>query len=254
MSSRTWTPAALSFERRALSGACWRVVEAQHTVSTLKLVDTLAEQALLEGLIEQTKPSRAARVPAPPLPAGDAISLRFALSARLALPPRRHDGHLLRVGAGRHGHGRDVFARLLFFAESPATPWPANAGEFTAFSARFATRRGLDLMRPPLAAEEAWTHPTDYTACQALADAARAAEFEVIRYRSVRDPARGANIAILACPAFKAAEPVERQTWRIQLGASGAHALCEYPGARLGFTREVFAADPRIAAPTWERG
>ena len=43
-------------ERRRLSGACWRVVEAQHKVSTLKLVDTLAEQTLLEGLIEQTKP------------------------------------------------------------------------------------------------------------------------------------------------------------------------------------------------------
>src|SRR6185295_2574229 len=57
MSSRTWTPAALSSKRRALSGVCWRVVEAQHKVSTLKLVDTLDEQALLENLIEQTKPS-----------------------------------------------------------------------------------------------------------------------------------------------------------------------------------------------------
>ena len=56
MSSPIWTPAALSSERRALSGTCWRVVEAQHKVSTLKLVDTLAEQALLEGLIELSKP------------------------------------------------------------------------------------------------------------------------------------------------------------------------------------------------------
>src|SRR3954449_10967826 len=57
MSSRTWTPAALSSERRTLSGLCWRVVEAQHRVSTLKLVDTLAEQELLERLIEETKPA-----------------------------------------------------------------------------------------------------------------------------------------------------------------------------------------------------
>ena len=56
MSSRTWTLAALSSERRALSGTCWRVVEAQHKVSTLKLVDRLDEQALLENLIEETKP------------------------------------------------------------------------------------------------------------------------------------------------------------------------------------------------------
>jgi hypothetical protein len=32
------------------------VVEAQHHVSTLKLVDTAEEQGLLEALIEQTKP------------------------------------------------------------------------------------------------------------------------------------------------------------------------------------------------------
>ena len=39
-----------------MAGRCWRVVEAQHVVSTLKLVDTLAEQALLEDLLEETKP------------------------------------------------------------------------------------------------------------------------------------------------------------------------------------------------------
>jgi hypothetical protein len=27
-----------------------------------------------------------------------------------------------------------AFHRLLFFAESPATPWPQNASQFTAFS------------------------------------------------------------------------------------------------------------------------
>ena len=56
MSSNTWTPAALSSEARALSGTCWRLVEAQHRVSTLKLVDTVEEQSVLEDLIQNTKP------------------------------------------------------------------------------------------------------------------------------------------------------------------------------------------------------
>ena len=56
MPSTTWRRAALSSNARALSGLCWRIVEAQHHVSTLKLVDTLDEQRLLEGLIEGTKP------------------------------------------------------------------------------------------------------------------------------------------------------------------------------------------------------
>ena len=52
-----WTPAALSSEARPLSGRCWRVVEAQHVVSTLKLVDTLDEQELLERLLDRSKPA-----------------------------------------------------------------------------------------------------------------------------------------------------------------------------------------------------
>ena len=48
MSSSTSTPAALSSDARALAGICWRLVEAQYHVSTLKLVDSVAEQELIE--------------------------------------------------------------------------------------------------------------------------------------------------------------------------------------------------------------
>src|SRR5258708_33330890 len=56
MSSNTSTPGAPSSEARPLSGTCWRLVEAQHHVSTLKLVDSLDEQQFLEDLIEGSKP------------------------------------------------------------------------------------------------------------------------------------------------------------------------------------------------------
>jgi hypothetical protein len=49
MSSNTWTPDALSSEFRALTGRCWRAVEAQHYVSTLKLTDTQEEQSRLRS-------------------------------------------------------------------------------------------------------------------------------------------------------------------------------------------------------------
>jgi hypothetical protein len=41
------TKATLSAHAR--SGICWRPVEAQHQVSTLRLLDSVAEQELLEG-------------------------------------------------------------------------------------------------------------------------------------------------------------------------------------------------------------
>src|SRR4051794_33376689 len=196
MSSRTWTPAALSSERRTLSGLCWRVVEAQHRVSTLKLVDTLAEQEVLERLIEETKPA------VPP----ECAHLHYLLATPFRYgAPYPLGSRFRRAGLtpGVYYASAKVataiaeiaFYRLLFFAESPDTPWPQNAGEFTAFSIRYASRRALDLTAPPLSRDKAaWTDPIDYARCQALADAARKAEADVIKYQSVRDPGHGANL------------------------------------------------------------
>ena len=146
-----------------------------------------------------------------------------------------------------------AFHRLLFYADSPGTPWPADAGDYTAFSVRFRTRAALDLTRPPFEAERArWTHPTEYAPCQTLADAAREAAVDVLRYPSARDPV-GVNVALLTCRAFTVREPIERQTWRLGLNAHGVRALCDFPDARLEFTRETFATDPRISGLRWER-
>jgi hypothetical protein len=146
-----------------------------------------------------------------------------------------------------------AFHRLLFFADSASTPWPADAGDYTAFSARFRTRTGLDLTVPPFDAQRArWTHPTEYGPCQALAGAARDAGVEALRYASARD-AGGVNVALLTCRAFAVREPTEHQTWRLSLNAHGVRAVCDFSDARLEFTRDAFAADPRIRALRWER-
>jgi hypothetical protein len=257
MSSTTWTPGALWRERRRRSGSCWRVVEAQHRVSTMKLVDTLDEQAALEELLERTKP---------PIPA-DCRRLHYLL-----FTPFRY-GAPYPVGSRfrRAGFTPGVFYasettstaiaemsfhRLLFYADSPGTPWPRDAGEYTVFSVSYASKTALDLTLAPLNRDrEAWTHRTDYNACQALADDARAAGFDVLRYESARDPDPdgGVNIALLSCGAFTSRGPRARQTWRLYLSPSGVRAICDAPRQRLGFGRDAFDADPRIASLAWER-
>lgn len=255
MSSSTWTPAALSSEARPRSGTCWRLVEAQHTVSTLKLVDTVEEQALLEALVEETKPAL------PP----ECEGLHYLLATPFRYGAARPAGSRFRRAGLTEGVfyaaeapatavAEIVFWRLLFFAESPATPWPANAAEYTAFSVAWATRKAIDLTKGRLARDEAqWTHLTDYTACQALADVARTAKVDVIRYRSVRDPLAGHNLALLTARAFARKKPVGQQTWHIRLSEAGAQALCEQPKAGITFDRTAFAADPRIARLRWQR-
>lgn len=254
MPSRTWTPAALSSERRRLSGTCWRAVESQHRVSTMKLVDTLEEQGVLEQVLERSKPL------VPP----ECRHLHYLLSTpfRYGSPypsgsrfrrPGLTPGVLYASSAASTAVAEAVFHRLLFFADSPATPWPQNPGEQTVFSARFRTAAALDLLREPFGADrECWEHRSDYSACQDFAAAAREAGIDVLRYGSARVPG-GVNYALLVCKAFASPQPVERQTWRIHLGAAGARAVCDFPDARLAFGRDAFAADPRVASLAWER-
>lgn len=257
MSSATWTPAALSRERRRLAGSCWRVVESQHHVSTMKLVDTVEEQEALELLIEATKP------PVPP----DCQGLDYLLFTPFRYGAPYPNGSRFRRAGFTPGVfyasatpstaiAEMAFHRLLFFADSPDTPWPMNAGEYTAFSVPFAAAAALDLTKAPLAGDRAlWADPVDYAPCQQLADQARSVNVEVLRYESVRDPVTpaGINIAILTCRAFAARKPAARQRWHIHLGPHGARAMCDFPEQRRGFSCDAFAHDPRIAAMRWQR-
>ncbi len=220
----------------------------------MKIVDTLAEQARLEELLEHSKPA------VPP----ECRHLHYLLFTpfRYGAPyPRGSRFRRAGLTPGVFYASQTVitavaemaFYRLLFFADSPATPWPVNAIEHTVFQTRFRTSRGLDLVAPPFDRDRArWTHPCDYSACQQLADDARTAGVDVIRYGSARDPG-GVNLALLTCAAFSVTAPLERETWRLHLDSRGARAVCAHPERRLAFDRDAFAADPRIAGLHWKR-
>jgi hypothetical protein len=247
MSLPILTPAALRSEAQPRSGTCWRLVEAQHLVSTMKLVDTLEEQALLEEEIERTKP------PGPPECAG--LHYLLATPFRYGRYPGnsrfRREGYSPGVFYASEeaatAVAETVFYRLLFFAESANTPFPRNPLEFTGFEATYSVPQAVDLTAPPLSErEEDWTRLADYSACLDLVDAAREAEIALIRYRSVRDPERRANLALLSCTAFSAPNPLTWATWRIAFSEHGAIAICDRPGQRLGFSWQQFAADPRL--------
>src|SRR5262245_14709100 len=255
MSSIISTRDELSSNRKTASGRCWRVVEAQNQISTTKLTDTSAEQHALELLIEKTKP---------PVPA-ECRHLNFLLSTpfRYGAPyPRgsrfRRAGFTPGVFYASERVDTAIaelcFLRLLFFSDSPDTKWPANAGEYTAFAAEYATTRSVDLTAPLFDSRSAvWMHPTDYEPCQALADIAREADIELIRYASVRDPEHYANLALLTCRGFANSEPVAHQTWQLLFGGNGARAVSGLQRRMLDFNRAAFVADPRIASMTWER-
>jgi hypothetical protein len=255
MSLTIWTPAEASSNARPLEGLCWRTVEAQHHISTTKLTDTAGEQQRLEELIDATKP---------PIPL-ECRGLDFLLFTPFRYSPYPTGSRFRRAGhtAGvfyaselaQTAIAEKAFYSLVTFADSPATPWPQNAGEYTVFAAEYKTERAIDLTEQPFARDrEIWTHPTHYEPCQDLADLSREARINLIRYQSVRDSPEGRNVALLACDAFAKATEVDRQTWRLQLSAAGVRAVCEMPHMLIDFDRDAFMTDPRIASMRWERG
>ena len=221
----------------------------------MKLVDSVDEQELLEDLIQASKP-------APPpecRPLHYLLSTPFRYGAAYPTGSRFRragltDGVFYASETPQTAVAEIAFYRLLFYAESPDRPWPANPAEYTAFSADYATRKAIDLTRGRYVKERArWTTLADYTSCQAFADVARQAGIEVIRYASVRDPGQGMTVALLTGWAFAKPRPTSLQTWHIRLSDAGAHAVCEAPRSRITFGRRTFVADGRISKLRWER-
>jgi hypothetical protein len=255
MSSSISTPAELLSNRRRAVGRGWRVVEAQHKVSTAKLTDTTAEQILLEELIENTKPN----IPS------ECRHLNFLLATPFRYGAPYPQGSRFRKpgltpGVLYASENVDTaiaelcFHRLLFYFDSPGTKWPEEAGEYTAFAFEYATASAIDLTHGPFdSRSEFWMHLNRYEACQELAELARQNDIDLIRYASVRDPRHKLNLAVLHCRVFARSEPVDRHTWRILIGRNGTRALCEMPAGSIDFDRDAFLPDQRIAAATWER-
>ncbi len=249
-----WIPDALRSEQKSVDKTYWRCVEAQHVVSTLQLVDTLEEQHLLEDILENTKP------PVPPICEG--LHYLYMTLFRYGLYP--HGSRFRKAGptSGVYYVSEEpstaiietAFHLLLFYVESPGTPFPTQPSEQTAFDVPVKTRTSIDLTAKPFSdANEIWTHPTDYEPCQQFEEAARAEDIQLIRYASVRDPDHKPNAAILTCNAFATTAPSQNQTWHLWFNKAGVHAICELQGVRFNVSPGDWHTDSRLNQFDWIR-
>lgn len=218
MSANTWTPTALASEFVGWEGAGWRAVEAQHKVATMGLVHgNVAAQAVLEDILEETKPL----LP----PAAEGLHWLLATPFRYRPLPggsrfRRRDDPGVFYGAEERetACAEAGYWRLRFWNESAFLGRQAKSISVTLFEFHAATQRALDLSKTPLSEDRnEWMLADDYSATQALADSARQAAAEVLRYESVRH-LNGRCLAILSPLAFRAvAEPFRnnQQSWSL---------------------------------------
>jgi len=249
MSSSIWTQCAGASELRPLRLSPWRAVEAQHLVSTRKLVGSAEEQALLEELIDGAKP--------PDTTGGRA---HYLLSTPFRYPPLRHGSRF----GGRHERGlwygsetlATAFAEVAYYRLLFLDGTHANLGavttELTAFSAQARTVHGIDLAAAPFDVHRAAiASPTSYGATQMLGAEMRAAGVELFRYPSVRDPDAGMNVGIFTPAAFGRSRPRDLQTWHCTATRDLVEfAKRDYFARELhAFARDVFLVDGELPAP-----
>lgn len=188
-----------------------RVVESQHKIATRKLVDSDAEQALLEQLIDEVKP---------PLPIGMA-RMHYLLSTPFRHPPLRWGSRFgtrtergIWYGAITLGtaFAEVAYYRYVFLAGTAAHLTPLTI-ELSAFRAAVGTRKGLDLARPPFAsqAKEIFSK-TSYARSQRLGAEMRAAGVEACLFTSARDTNRGTNVGLFE-PCFTKPSPFDQKTY-----------------------------------------
>jgi hypothetical protein len=214
---------------RPYEGLVWRVVEAQHRISTNRLVDSVEDQTMLETLVERVKPT----LPQP------ARGLHYLLAT-----PFRY-GHSRASRFRRAGERPGIFygsehlataiaetawGRLYFLSRSPGLEPPRTTVEHTAFSVDLKTHKTLDLTAPPfVVASAAWMSGVDYEPCQRFAVAARGINAQLIRYESVRDREHRANIALLDPAGFVTQTLRIGQTWHFRIERSVLTAFAAFP-------------------------
>jgi hypothetical protein len=236
-----FTPEQLARAARRINAKPWRVVEAQHRASTMRLVDTLDEQRVLEDLIEASKP---------PVPA-EAAHLHYLLATPFRYPAPPPSGSRFR-GIGDPGvwYGATyvqtalaevAYWRLRFLADSPATP-DLPPVPHTAFRASVGGT-AIVLSDSSFAGQRRdWENPSSYEATQTLAHAARTAGVGLIRYRSVRDPVHRDGFAVLTPKAFRQAAPSEQHTWLIKVTRDRVLAQAGFGEQRFAFEAAELSA------------
>lgn len=249
MSVDIWSE-ALGVERIApLGGRLLRLVESQEQVASNRLVDTLEEQALLETLIEEAKPT---------IPAA-ARGLHYLLATPFRYPPLRHGS---RFGgrfepslfyAARALHtvlAEAAYYRLVFWRGMEAAPPESLTTQHSLFGARWRCRNGVRLHAPPF---DAWittlTDPADCTATRQLGGAMRHAGIEAFEYRSARDRNGGINVALFTPAAFVAKRPDFIQAWLCETGETGVVFYSAEVGEVSAFGLEHFLVKGKLPAP-----
>ena len=220
MTTRLWPVEWLAEAAAPLSRMLWRGVEAQHIVATMRLIDSLDEQAVLERLLEDSKPALPPAVGMGSSVPHYLLSTPFRYRSPFASRFRRADRPGIWYGAEtlRAAAAEVAYWRWRFLQDSHGLRGAELHTEHSFFQAQV-QGQAIDLSEPPWNTLTAlWMQDRDYTATHDLADAAREAGLQWLRYASVREPG-GRCGAAFTVQSLTLQAPHWPQTWHCKTTA-----------------------------------
>lgn len=187
MTPTQWNPDWVQDHTTALSMHAFRMVETQHIAATMRLVDSADEQALLEQMLDDSKP------PLPP----EAQGLHYLLAAPFRYTPQT-GSRFRSLNLPGLWYGADdpycacaeiAYWRQRFLLDSAGLLKQQLFTEHSIYEA-VASGQAIDLLSHPWCQAEAhWKHPSDYAETQKLGALVRnSGNVAWIRYASVRAP------------------------------------------------------------------
>jgi hypothetical protein len=242
MSEAVWDDAWFATSIAARQVQAWRGVEAQHVVATMRLVDTLDEQALLETLLERSKPplpaaaSKGAKAPRASQPTAN-VPVTIERQHYLLTTPFRyrpqHGSRFRRAGTLGVWYGAETlqtacaevgYWRWRFLMDSAGLQNQELLTEHSFFQAQI-DGQAIDLTAKPWrAARKHWVAPMNYQHTQALAQAARTRGVQWLRYASVRQVG-GHCAVVLEVAALTAINLPSQQTWHCRTTRTGVRMV-----------------------------
>lgn len=226
-----------------------RIVESQEQVATQRLVASLAEQDLLESMLERSKP-------APPPGTG---RLDYLLATPFRYPPLRHGSRFGRREEPALFYAsctRDTvlaeaaYYRFVFWQGMLQPPPAALRTQHTVFAVPIHAHRCYRLDAQPFDAHRAaLTRPDDYRETQALGTVLRNAGADALVYRSARDPQGGLNVALFTPAAFAARRPAQREEWLCETTADLVSFRNRGEVGVHGWSLSLFTVNGRLPMP-----
>jgi hypothetical protein len=203
-----------------IAGTLFRLVESQEQIATMGYVDTLEEQALLEEMLENIKPTYPT----------ESEHYHYLLKTPFRYPPlkwgsrfgRTHEPSIFYGGGNINATlAESAYYRFLFWFSMNGEPVKDKIRtEHTLFSVGYQSNQGISLQNPPFVNYVAeLAHRQNYSPCQQLGSAMREAEVEGFEYLSARDPLKGICIGLFTPRAFAQKKPLEMNQWLCEMSA-----------------------------------